>query len=271
MVQIVLVALLLACPVFAQPMVVDPNGGSRPNPDPTVLGTAAMDKALAAQAALFDSKIAAILDEINRIKISDDAVDQRLIKRVDEVPTVIDTAIAHLKILVEEKFKGVDQQFLGRDTALAAALLAQKTSVADQQAANAASAAKQEANFIKQIDAIGLVIANNQKGTEDKIESAKQLFATQTKSTDDKIGDIRSIVTGMQSRGVGQNDVWVYLIGGGGLVLAVCSALIALFHARSQPPQYSPYGPSNGYPPPPYPQVSVLPAVVPVATPSAPR
>jgi hypothetical protein len=285
-VPVALTALLLAWPTLAQqPTPIASQDDNRNKPDPTVLTTQAQEKATIALRELIDTKIKAIQDEIDRLKAGGDYTDQRLLKRIDEVPALIDTSLTHLQKLVEEKFKGVDQQFAGRDVALAAALLAQKTSVDEQNKANAASSAKQEGAITKQIEGIQAYNTANSKGTDDKIESLKTLLASQAKSSDDKVNDIRKTVDDLRvalttnladlrstaaaasARGEGQSQVWIYLIAGGSLLIAFAGVVLPRLH--TQPPQYAQYPPQpSGYA---QPQVSVLPAVVPVTVPPAQR
>jgi hypothetical protein len=275
--------LLVPALAVAQPMPVDAAGGSRPNPDPTILGLASQERAIAALRELFESKIKAVEDDIARIKAAGDYTDQRLLKRLDDVPALIDAAINHSQTLTAEKFRGVDQQFAGRDVALAAALLAQKTSVGDAQTAAALSATKQEAAFTKQVDGVVTTIAANQRASDDKFEGIKTLLASAAKSNDDRIAelrnsvnDIRAAATAATARGEGQSQVWVYLVAGGSLLIAFAGIVLPRLHLpqpQPQPqPQFSYWPPPNGYPPQPAPQVSVVPVVpvpvvpVPVAT-----
>lgn len=142
-----------------------------PIPDPTLLTTQAMEKSIAALKELQEEKITA------------------------------------LSSLMMEKFRGVEQNFSGRDTALAAALLAQKTSVEELNKSNALSAAKSEAGFDK------------------RIEGISTLMAAQNKGSDDKITDLKDRITAMEARGKGIADSYGWLIGligvlvgGGGLI-----------------------------------------------------
>ena len=105
-----------------------------PSPDPTKLTTDAVAALKEQLVELFGKEMRFIQHEIDRLRAE---IDQR--------PNEIREAIGHLTVLVGEKFKGVEQQFIGRDVALAAALLAQKASVDEQNRSNAAAAAKAEA------------------------------------------------------------------------------------------------------------------------------
>src|SRR6185295_4810558 len=92
--------------------------GSVPVPDPTKLTTDAVQSLKEQLIALFAKQFEFADKEIIRLRAE-----------IDASPKIMMEQIKHLEVLMNEKFKGVDQQFAGRDTALAAALLAQKTSV----------------------------------------------------------------------------------------------------------------------------------------------
>jgi hypothetical protein len=145
--RILLIISMLLFPFFAgaqsapSPFAGTQDGGTRPVPDPTILTTQAQEKASVALREILDARILSLENELSRQKTTLDNADARLIIRLDGMPDVIATQVTHLQRLMEEKFKGVDQQFQGRDVALAAALLAQKTSVDEQNKANAASSA----------------------------------------------------------------------------------------------------------------------------------
>lgn len=242
----------------------DPNGGSKPIPDPTVLTTQAQERAIAALREIIDIRIKATEVEIALLKSNLDRTDIRLIKRLDDIPDERDRALSHLQRLMEEKFKGVDQQFQGRDVALAAALLAQKTSVDEQNKANAASSAKAEGATTKQIDGILSVISANSKANDDRNDGTKALLANQAKATDDKISDLRNsivdlrtLIAAQAARGAGQNDAWAYIVAGGGLLIAFLAFIIPRVSPSPQPIYR--YGHEPHYQQPP--QVSVVPVV----------
>ena len=220
----------------APSLVSAPDGSVRLSPDPTVLTTQAQEKSIAALRELVDARVAAILEEIRQFKDTLDRTDLRLIKRIDDMPGENGKQIAHLQELMNEKFKGVDQQFQGRDTALAAALLAQKTSVTDQQTANALSASKAEAAVTKQIDGISGVIAANSNGTNDKVEGIRVLLANQDKFTQSQIAEIRGSLsdlrTAITARGAGQSDLWGWLIAGALAVVALLGFLLPRLPVR---------------------------------------
>jgi hypothetical protein len=219
-----LVALLVPFGALAQqlpsPLLTNTqDGGSRPIPDPTLLTTQAQERAISALRELLDARAKGLADENAWQTKEFDSSVARIVLRLDRIPEMIETRTIELQRLMEEKFKGVDQQFAGRDVALAAALLAQKTSVDEQNKANAASSAKAEGATTKQIDGIQSIIFANSKATDDKIDGVKSLLATQARSIDDKINDLRTSLadlrtaqginnTALVSRSAGQSDAW---------------------------------------------------------------
>jgi hypothetical protein len=124
-------------------------------------------------------KIMQLLDKaLNRAPREADELRQRL-------QTDIQIAVDGLRLLHEERFNAIQQQFNERDTrgdqekkaskeALDAALLAQKESVAQQNDANTTAATKSETSFTKQIDQIGTLIATLEKSLTDRITELKE-------------------------------------------------------------------------------------------------
>ena len=94
-------------------------------------------------------------------------------------------AVSGLRELHEERFAAIQQQFEERDVrgeqekkaskeALAAALLAQKESVAQQNDANTTAATKSEASFTKQTDQLVILISTLEKSLTDRITELKE-------------------------------------------------------------------------------------------------
>jgi len=181
-----------------------PNGnGSTPVPDPTKLTQEAVDRAVAQLSAIFAVQLAAITDRMNRLGLAITASGT-------EANESIGAAIANLQALMQEKFKGVADQFVGRDVALAAALLAQKTAVDDQNKSNALSISKSDAAVAKQIDTIA---------ASSEAKSA---------ALNEKVDDLRTRLQAIESRAVGVNDnradngaLFGYVVGGFGVLAAL--------------------------------------------------
>lgn len=237
--------LLLPAIGWAQPMTVDLNGGSRPNPDPTVLGLAAQKEAIGQLREIFEAKIKAIYDEISQQKATLDLTDSRIIKRLDDVPKERDQAIGTLKQFEEQRFNGVDQQFRERDERVNQ--IAVLNNVALQAALSAAkeAVAKQDQNVTKQLDQLYL---NS---------------STVTKAQEVQINDLKTQLAAITARGSGQSDLYGWIIGGGGLIIAAVTIIVLLTRQQQHQP-YAYYSQSNGYSQPqPQPQIYVAPSVVP--------
>ena len=126
-----------------------------------------------------------ILAGIASVEIRLTAMDRAtviLAENVNRVPTLLDREVGRIITLTDEKFHGVQRQFNERDvrteanskaaeTAVNAALSAQKEAVAQQNAAYAAAGAKSEAATTKQIDSIVALLGSQSAGLNDKITS----------------------------------------------------------------------------------------------------
>lgn len=219
----VLLWALTAAPALAQittpvgsptQVVPAPITSSVPVPDPTVLTTQASEKAVAALKELIEARIKAVEEEIEILRESALGGPDRVSARLDGLQELVETQILALKELVAQQFIGVDQNFEGRDTALAAALLAQKTAVDEQNRANALSIAKSDAATTKQIDTIGTSIG------------------TVTSAINEKVDDLRNRVQAIESRAVGSGENraesssnWVWGFG----ALAAVATIISIF------------------------------------------
>ena len=153
-------------------------------PDPSDLTTKAVDRLKETMKELFGVQFSEFNLRLDRIQL-----------QMDARPATIVSEISHLRQLVDEKFKGVADNFAGRDTALAAALLAQKTSVEEQNKSNATSANKSEATFTKQIEGITALITTQTKASDEKVDAVRDLIGAQTKASDEKFNDLRDRLT----------------------------------------------------------------------------
>ena len=170
----------------------DASQSNVPVPDPTARTLEQSKQAVDALKELQGVRIDALDSELERIRVQ------------------VNTEIAHLARLMDEKFKGVADQFSGRDTALAAALLAQKTSVDEQNKSNATAVSKSDFAVTKQIDAIG-----------SRIDASG-------KATDDKIDDLKSRVQSIEGHSKGSNDTWGYFVAVAGVLIGIIAVVITL-------------------------------------------
>lgn len=167
--------------------------GSRPVPDPTILTTQQLTREIAALKELVFTRL--------------DGMDKALVvftNTLNRVPSDVDRQVGALRELTSETFKvyggmlaAIDTRFHERDTrfaqaeqnskdAVAAALQAQKESVAEQNRASETAIAKAEMATMKQIDQIHL------------------LLQASTHSLDGKIADIKDRITSIESVRAGQ-------------------------------------------------------------------
>ena len=184
-----------------------PLGGTVPNPDPTVRTVEQLTRDILASREIIEGKIERVEEKVTtRLEGMDKAIEV-LAKWRDTLPTLIKDEVSYLKDLHEEKFSSIQQrsemivsgiqtQFVERDkrteqlsladkTAVAAALQAQKESAASTDESNRIANTKMETNFTKLIEQNQILLQQN------------------TKTLDDKINDIK----GRQDRGEGRSAV----------------------------------------------------------------
>jgi len=174
--------------MVAQPQII------RPDPDPTAMTTAQLDRAIANLDALNIARI-----EIIQARL--DAMD-KAVELLQQFPTAIDVAISHLKELHDEKFAGIATQFKERDIRIDQRAGDTKLAVDAAFAAAKETFGKSETGFTEQIK--GLTTIVNEKA----------------KSADDKLGDVKDRLTTIESRSKGAGDVWGYLVAVGGILIA---------------------------------------------------
>lgn len=237
-----------------------------PEPDPTVLTTEQLLRAVRGETDLFNAKLVGLEKEFkatqeslssmradtreaakNAVECLKEVIEARM-NASDKAITLIQDAVDRSPSVTEvyakfsEKFESIQTQFEERDTrteqtsrdskvAVDAALQAAKEAVGEQNKSSALAIAKSEAATTKQIDQIQVLIATMQKGLDDK-------FGTLQKGMDDKINDLKDRIgvieknglngiTRIESHSKGLSDGWGYIVGAGGVVVALI-AIISL-------------------------------------------
>ena len=148
------------------------------NPDPSTLTTAQLQRELVGLRQLLETRMDASDMQIADLKAA-------MIRLPMERTALIDKQISAIKEYFEEKFKGVETQFIGVEkltsamqsaagTAITAAFAAADKQYAAQNVANADSIRKSETNFAERL-----------KGVETLQESTKETLSTQ-------IGELRA-------------------------------------------------------------------------------
>jgi len=145
-----------------------------PQPDPTLLTTAALEREIANLQKLIET----------RLDGNDKSTDLRILE-ISKIPADTARLILHLRELMDEKFEGIAKQFQERDTrgeqgsraskeALDAALLAAKELVGATNLANAEAATKAETSFLKSLDQITTLIKSTADATDARIADLKE-------------------------------------------------------------------------------------------------
>lgn len=169
--------------------------GSVPVPDPTVLTTQLVDRALNAFKAVVDVRINAMDKATGLLSagIEQYRIDTLEIRRRIETETDrhisadrdrLMAEIARVEAIINERFAAVDTRFLERDTrteqaaqesriSLDAALAAAKEAVSEQNKANTEAIRKSELATQKQIDSLVALMTTANKSVEDKISDLK--------------------------------------------------------------------------------------------------
>lgn len=157
-------------------------------PDPTVLTTDAITRAVKAERDYVDGQVETIMAHIERM----DKATQVLHETVTRTPTEIQREIKHLReltdervnslaTLIEEKFKSIQIQFIERDTRVEAALAAQKEAAVQRNESN------------------NLAIGKSEVATAEAIAKLAELFRTNTDALADKIEDVKQRLSNLEA------------------------------------------------------------------------
>lgn len=208
------------------------NVGSTPNPDPTILTTAALIREIDSlrERTSHDNRLLRELIEA-RLNGNDQAV--ALLRTTTEaLPGKIVSAIDALQELHEEKFNSIGIQFKERDVrtdqtsrdskvAVDAALKAQQEAFAEQNKSSALAISKSEAATTKQIDLIGANIASMGKSVDDKFADVKERLTQIEARTQGQMAQKQE-----SSQGATQN--WAYIVGSLGAVIGFSSLIVSI-------------------------------------------
>ncbi len=155
-----------------------------PNPDPTVLTTAALIREIATAREVVEAELKGLRGILETRLAGMDKAIELLQLQTDKFPNSVEVIVKQLRELHDERFHSIATQFSERDTrteqtsrdskvAVDAALQAAKEAVSENNKANAIAMSKSEAAFTKQIDQIAVLISTGTKATDDKIDDLK--------------------------------------------------------------------------------------------------
>ena len=188
---------------------------SRPVPDPTVLTTQALNQAVLSIKELFDYRLAALTQEVERVHVFADQRNDVIKDQVATLEKLFEEKLKRITIQIEERDVQADKAARDVKSAVDAAFAAAKEAVGEQNKSNALSITKSETSTLKQIDAIIELLRNT------------------VKTTDDKISDLKDRIIAIESHSKGLGDSWGYLVGAVGVMLAVGSIvglIVKLIH-----------------------------------------
>ena len=160
----------------------EPNGGSRPVPDPTLLTTEALNREIAALKESIDQWCVGHLQlqdtEQSYVREKFDLQESALGRRLAAVEAEIDSRFVTLQELVDKEFQLVERQRVEqkKDTkdAVDAALTAQKEAVREQTVASSLATTKSETATLKQIEQLSLSFTTAVEALRRSIDEVKE-------------------------------------------------------------------------------------------------
>jgi cation transport regulator ChaB len=150
------------------------DGTRPPIPDPTVLTTEALLRAVGSERDYVDGRIAVLEERLRAI----DVATRLLNETVNRVPTDVTKEVSHLRELMDERFGSVIVQFRERDTRQEREARDNKVAVDAAFAAQKEAAAKQDESNAKAINKSEVSTGEIIRGLADKIDDLKTRIGT---------------------------------------------------------------------------------------------
>jgi cation transport regulator ChaB len=200
-----------------------------PTPDPTVLTTEALLRAVGGERDYVDGQIGILKQRLDAM----DEATRVLHETVTRIPTDVQREVGHIRELVDEKFLSVKVQFAERDTRSERESRDNKVAVDAAFAAQKEAAAKQDESNLKAID-------KSERATAETIKTLSELFQTTVKALSDKNDDLKNRVQILESekRGAGEaraslGNTATLVIGALGLLVAALGLAIVVILANA--------------------------------------
>jgi hypothetical protein len=168
---------------------------SPPVPDPTILTTEALGRAMSSMRDYVDGQLG-IRDERFR---GIDTATRVLNETVNRVPTDMQQEIGHIREVMDEKFSSVGMRFVERDTR------SERESRDNKVAVDAAFAAQKEAAS-EQNKSNTLAISKSEMATAETLNKLAELVATQLSALSEKVDDLKERVTRAESNAEGHSQ-----------------------------------------------------------------
>jgi hypothetical protein len=188
-----------------------------PIPDPTILTTEALIRAVAAERDYVNGVAAVLRERLNGI----DKATSLLSETISRAPTETQEAVKNLAAVTNERFASIVTQFAERDTR------SERESRDNKVAVDAAFAAQKEAAS-EQNKSNTLAITKSEVATTETINKLGDLFKTTTDALGDKIDDLKQRVNSIESARVGYRESEQRQAQGWGSVVAVAGVLAVL-------------------------------------------
>jgi hypothetical protein len=171
------------------------DNSSPPVPDPTVLTTEALTRAVNGERDLNTARLEVLRERLRGI----DRATELLNETVNRVPTDLQREITHLRELTEERFRSVETQFKERDTRQ------ERESFDNRTRVEAAFSAQKEA-VRTQNDSNTLAINKSEQATTETINKLEQLFKTSTDGLAKELDGLKERIVRIEERRQGGKE-----------------------------------------------------------------
>lgn len=224
-----------------------------PNPDPTRLTSQALYREISALSVAIDKDITALRREMPmslaaieaRLAGMDEAI--KLLQTImDRFPAEVDVKVSHLEAKHAEKFRTVDVQFesvqiqfkerdertlaskTASDTAVSAALQAQKEAAGEQAKSFKESIDKSENGTLERIKAQEVLLATSTKGLDDKITGQSKGLDDKIIAIDKRMDRFEGAALGVAAQTVTQQTATTDTRGGNQFMLALVMGAVSI-------------------------------------------
>jgi hypothetical protein len=202
---------------------VEPN--NPPVPDPTILTTEALARAIAAERDFLNAQLEVRDERLRGI----DRATELLNETVNRVPTALEREIKHLRELTEERFRSVQTQFAERDTR-------QEREARDGRlAVDAAFAASKEASREQNLSN-SLAINKSEQATAETIDKLTESFKSSNDALGGQLADYKERLTRIEAMKQGGKETLggIYALVGFIASLMVLGGILAATGAFSR-------------------------------------
>jgi hypothetical protein len=164
----------------------------RPDPDPTVLTEARIERAEKAERDYVDGQTGILAERLDAI----DRATKLLSETVNRVPTDVTKEVMNHAQVTDERFGSIGTQFKERD------IRSEREARDNEIRVNAAFAAQKEAAS-EQNKANTTAIAKSEQATTETINKLAELVGATTNALAERVDDLKTRVVAMEARGNG--------------------------------------------------------------------